>query len=270
VNYGLLVQVASSLREHVRDIRDGQAVLAYRYAEEDYFGGNAVNVATLAQLLAEAHGCDDETVVQAMVAGLLHDIGFVSMGSRDFDSPIAIGEHCGAGAQLARRIGAPSLVLKILQQHEEHADGSGLPARLPASEIAPEAQFVLAAVTYSNLFTGRVLQDPIRRQREYRGVPLRVDDPLTTILQDLKRWFRPDVLKVLILQYGFYSPGTLVQLNNKSVARVIGQNPGKPTTPVVEIVYRADGSRPEDMTLVDLSREAALAIAKVLSFEQIQ
>lgn len=272
VNYGLLVKIASVLRKHVVDIRDCNAAFAYRFAPVDYFGGNAVNVALTAHILAQSAGLSEELDLQIMVAALLHDVGLLA-NHDDAPSIVPVSkeltEHCRRGARLAREIGAPALVSDIILQHEEHADGSGLPDMLPGEQIKDEAQYVLVGVTYSDLLYRRFLTTAGSEAPRYRGVLLEIDDPLGAILHSLRAWFKPGVLRRLILEAGFYSVGMLVQLTNGNVARVVAQNPGKPTSPVVEVVYRADGTRPDDISLLDLAGERALQVTKVLSFEQI-
>lgn len=265
-HFGLLVQVASNLHEHVHDIRDGHNAFAFSYQDEDYFGGNAVQVGLLTNLLVDQRPELEEHRIDLVVAGLLHDAGFLSTADRQPSAnPAALSEHVRVGAQFAAAIGAPSLTQSLILQHEEHADGSGLPERMKGNDLPVEAQLLTMAVTYTNVYYGHFDAGCKPDKPAYRGVRITSKDAMTCILMDLRTWFRPDVLKSMIFENGFYSNGSVVQLTNMGIGHVISQNPGKPNAPVVEIMYRGDGSRPENITLIDLSKEPALAIAKVLS-----
>jgi len=269
LHYAMLVTVVSLLQEHVQDIRDLNAALAYHYGPEDYFGGSAVDAALMVHLLCNADDMTAEDHAQLMVAALLHEVGYVVTKTAPSAAPASLAQHCEEGARVARMLGAPSFVPDAIRQHEEHVDGSGVPAGLSGDQIAREAQFILLGVVYSDLFAGRVTRTGEGGNALYRGKRLTARDPHTAILRDLRAWFRPDILRLFIMQAGFYAVGTLVELTNRAIARVISPNPGRPNAPVVEIVNRADGSRPEQMTLLDLSRNPALGVARVLSYEHV-
>ncbi len=269
-NYAMLAEIASLIQEHLTDSRDVEAGFAFRFGEEEYLGGNAVNVAMIAHLILTGLKVERQFHVDVMIAALLHEIGFLLADIPPSDAPEAIAEHARRGGRALREIGAPPTVYRAVAEHEEHADGSGLPEGLSGDAVSLEAQCVLAGVTYSNLYYHCFLSktSPGTPPR-YRGVPITISDPLMAISRTLRPWFRPEILRTVILQMGFYSVGALVQLSNDAIARVISQNPGNPSKPVVELVQKANGERPKEMTFLDLSKNPALSIVKVLSFERI-
>ncbi|MBL9078348.1 MAG: HD domain-containing protein [Planctomycetes bacterium] len=87
--------------------------------------------------LARALGADAGTLLQAGLAGLLHDVGKVGHEALDHDP-----EHAVRGAEYLRTLGLPAAIVEAARSHHERIDGSGYPGQLTGRRIPELAQIV--------------------------------------------------------------------------------------------------------------------------------
>ncbi len=84
-----------------------------------------------------AMSADSTVMVQAGLAGLLHDVGRAGRESVEHDP-----EHTERGADLLRGLGLPRAVVEAAQHHHERWDGSGHPHGLRGTDIPEMARLV--------------------------------------------------------------------------------------------------------------------------------
>jgi len=95
-------------------------------------------------------GLSDWQIMGLYIAGLLHDVGKVSVPSDILSKPGKITEgefeliknHCRIGYDILQRIDFPWPVTKAVLQHHERLDGSGYPDGLSGKEIILEARIL--------------------------------------------------------------------------------------------------------------------------------
>jgi hypothetical protein len=109
---------------------------------------HAVQAMAVAGALVHARGGDDHLVIQAMTAGLLHDVGEMYIapeyGEADAEEAVSVESyrqlvvHPHIGQLLLSQLTDYSKdIIRAVAEHHEHLDGSGYPHRLTAERISP-------------------------------------------------------------------------------------------------------------------------------------
>jgi putative nucleotidyltransferase with HDIG domain len=129
-------------------------------------------------------GGDAGTLLQAGLAGLLHDIGKVGHEKLDHDP-----EHALRGALLLRGLGLPAPVVDAARFHHERYDGSGFPEGRRGAAIPELARVVGMVDTFDKVYSGKTPRvgvfDALRiLAQAYRGC---FDDKLALGLVQLFR-----------------------------------------------------------------------------------
>jgi PAS domain S-box-containing protein/putative nucleotidyltransferase with HDIG domain len=117
------------------------ALLAER--RDPYTAGHQQRVARLAVGIAQELGLPPEEVETLAVAGLLHDIGKVSVPTEILSKPSKLNEsefnllrgHSRVGYDIVKTLGLPWAIDQIVLQHHERLDGSGYPHGLAGDDI---------------------------------------------------------------------------------------------------------------------------------------
>jgi diguanylate cyclase (GGDEF)-like protein len=124
--------------------------------------GHSEAVGRYAEMIATELELEDEHVARVKLAGVLHDIGKVGVpdvvlqkaGPLDEHEWDEMRAHCHLGSRLLSGAGLEDLASWVLSHHER-VDGSGYPAGLTKSEIAPEARILAVADAYEAMVADR-------------------------------------------------------------------------------------------------------------------
>jgi putative nucleotidyltransferase with HDIG domain len=130
---------------------------------------HAAAVAKYAAEIAEAAGLGKEAQRDAHAAGLMHDLGRLSLSDvalraeGELTEPEwqAIQRHPGAGADMLRNLGVPPAVTAAVQAHHERMDGQGYPAGAEGDAIPRLARVVAVAEVYDILTAGTTYRPPM-------------------------------------------------------------------------------------------------------------
>jgi len=120
---------------------------------DPYTAGHQRRVTILACAIAEEMGLTEEQFDGLRLAGLVHDIGKITVPAEILNKPGRISEielniiktHPQAGYNLLKEIEFPWPVARIVLQHHERLDGSGYPGGLKDDRIMPEAKVLAVA-----------------------------------------------------------------------------------------------------------------------------
>lgn len=112
--------------------------------------GHEVSVAHLARGIAVEMGLPDEAVEEVSMAGLLHDIGKLSVSEEVISNPGVYSgaqyeemkEHPSLGSEILAFIDFPWPIADIVAQHHERLDGSGYPMGLKGDDICLAARIL--------------------------------------------------------------------------------------------------------------------------------
>jgi putative nucleotidyltransferase with HDIG domain len=120
---------------------------------------HAAAVAKYASDLARTAGLDEAGCHAAHAAGLMHDLGRLSIpdvalhadGDLSEREWLAIQRHPEAGAEMLRHVGVDGDVAEAVAAHHERVDGRGYPRGLRGDEIPELARIVAVAEVYDTL-----------------------------------------------------------------------------------------------------------------------
>jgi putative nucleotidyltransferase with HDIG domain len=127
------------------------------------------NVAELSFKTARSAGLDHEQCQEIYIAGLLHDIGKISLSDRIlrakvFELPISdvhsYENHTAWGESCLKNLDDMKGVSLIIRAHHEHYNGQGFPDKLIGEAIPLGARIVAIAEAYEELTTGEFSTRP--------------------------------------------------------------------------------------------------------------
>lgn len=115
---------------------------------DPYTAGHQRRVTDLARSISNEMGLSSNQIEAIRMAGLIHDIGKISIPSEILSKPTQLTEtefelikkHPQVGYEILKNIDFPWPVAEIVLQHHERLDGSGYPDGLKNSQILMEAR----------------------------------------------------------------------------------------------------------------------------------
>ncbi|MCX5815902.1 MAG: response regulator [Proteobacteria bacterium] len=120
---------------------------------DPYTAGHQRKVSNLARTIAQEMGLSSDTVDTIRMAGIIHDIGKISVPTEILSKPGKITDiemslikvHSQTGYDILKDVGLPYPIAEIVLQHHERLDGSGYPNGLKGNDILLEAQIISVA-----------------------------------------------------------------------------------------------------------------------------
>jgi len=205
------------------------------------------------------------------VASLVHDVGMLAVpaevlatpGPLDDSQKRLIERHPHSAAEkVAALVGSLVGVVESVAGHHERLDGSGYPAGLTGLAIAPGARLLAIADVYSALASQR----PHRAAADPRTA-------LTDTLMESERGTLDRGAAERLLQIAFYPVGTVVELSDGSVARVVAVHPPRadvhsPARPVVQLLVDDRGGALPSPETLDLNQCEGRAVVRALPVAQ--
>lgn len=234
IDAGQCVPLVNEIADSVMRNPGALISLARLKTSDDYTYMHSVAVCALMIALARELQCDEAACRVAGLAGLLHDIGKISipldilnkpgkLSDAEFDT---VKSHPERGHALLVKGGAASAeVLDVCLHHHERFDGSGYPDRLAGEQISLLARMGAVCDVY----------DAITSNRPYKAGW----DPAESISRMIswKGHFDPKVLSAFIQVIGIYPTGSLVRMRSGRLAVVIEQHRTHFTKPVVKVFH---------------------------------
>ena len=240
-------------------------VLGENAGGEDIYH-HELNVSILCLMLAKKLGLDPDQARLLGTGALLHDIGLSEIPDKvllkrpdQYTKPERElrALHVEYGVNLGKKLDLPAVVLAIIAQHHELADGSGYPLGTPLEHISPLARIVSLVNYYDNLCNPVDLASAMTPH-----------EALSFMYAQRRGKFSPDTLQALVHSLGVYPPGSIVKLSNEAIAMVVSVNPKKALRPWV-LVY--DSSVPKDEAIMlDLEMEPTLNIRQAIRNDTLQ
>lgn len=169
-NLPQLTEEAQQKEEMVPEVVEMVKALASAlYSKSEYNKMHHLETARLAELLAKVMGLNQQQVEQIRVAGLLHDVGTLSIPSDllnkaselTSDERDMLNQHPVLGAQLLRPIRALRDICEILENHHERWDGTGYPRGLKGEQIPLAARIVSIVDSYHAMISDRPYRDAL-------------------------------------------------------------------------------------------------------------
>ena len=122
-------------------------------SRDPYTAGHQTKVSRLARVIAKKMKLPDNVIDGIRMAGLIHDIGKVSIPSDILSKPGRLSEietqliriHPKKGYEIIKDVESDWPIAEIILQHHERLDGSGYPQGLKGDEIILEAKILAVA-----------------------------------------------------------------------------------------------------------------------------
>jgi putative nucleotidyltransferase with HDIG domain len=152
---GILEKMVESRTIKLQEALEGVIkVIALTVESKDpYTAGHQRGVAELAYSIAEVLGCPEDQIKGIHMAGMIHDLGKISVPAEILSKPSRLTDmefgiiktHPQVGYDILKGIDFPWPIAQIVYQHHERMDGSGYPGGLKGEEILLEARILAIA-----------------------------------------------------------------------------------------------------------------------------
>ena len=233
----ICVQLLQDLRDNPDSFIDyilGGEVMGHELAK------SSVNTAILSALTAQELRLPHHKINNIVAGALLHDIGMLRLskgitekkgGLSDAELEQIKSHPIHTSKIVTKELFGPHEVNLIALQHHERWDGQGYPDHLmgPATDIG--ARIVSVADAFEAMVS----------KKSYRSSMIGYQ-AIRNLLSDNSRRFDPAVIMAFTKIMGIYPIGSIVRLNDGSVARVVKVNVNAPLRPVVQMLMD-DGGR---------------------------
>lgn len=257
----LIDKIILLIESHKDDVI--QYILYGKQGESDV-SENALNATILSILIGNQQNLVSHKIHQLAASALLRDSGMLRIPRtiRDKKGKLSpeelqqIKTHPVHSYRIiTREIGFPEDVGIAAMQHQERWDGQGYPKNLKGSEISLHARIISVADAFEAMVSDRPHRDAMIGYQAVRN-----------ILNDNGRRFDPEILKVFIRTLGIYPIGSIVQLSNSAIGRIIENRSDAPLRPKIKIMVNEDGQThvEDDGDIVDLAQNRGMFIAKAV------
>lgn len=170
---------------------------------DPYTAGHQQRVANLATAIAQEMGLTRDQIEGIHMAGLIHDLGKISVPAEILSKPGRISKiefdliktHPRVGYEILKSIEFPWPLAQMVLQHHERIDGSGYPAGIEGKDILLGARILGVADVI----------EAMASHRPYRPA-LGIDRALSEISDNNGKLYDPDVVEAclnLFLKKGF-------------------------------------------------------------------
>lgn len=232
-------------------------------SETNEISAHSMNTAILAMAIGATLGQDSQTLTDLGTGCLVHDAGMLKLDENVFKSNeylnagdfVEVAKHPVVATDMLYRNmqRVPLGVRMIVYQMHERCNGSGYPRGRTAESLHPLAKIAAVADVYVALVS--------RRPHRPAMLPYFA---MIKMLEDVKAGlFDPQVVRALLQTISLFPLGSIVELSDGRVAKVVRTNGPAYDRPIVETWARTALSAPPE--LIDLVARQDLKICKPLT-----
>lgn len=263
VKHDLLDNVVNDILDKVRDSKNDMIQLIQRSADsQSELAAGSVNCAILSTVIGMSMKISGHRLLQLVTGTLLHDIGMVRVSKEILNKNEKltaeelqqVRTHPLYGYRIiSREMKYPEDVAVIALQHQERWDGKGYPRGISGEDIVLPARITAVADAYEAMINIRPYRSSLIGYSAVKG-----------ILSDNGKHFDPQVLKAFLESVGIYPVGSILQLNNSSIGRVVANQKAVPLRPKIELLVDEYGVRVTDRKIIDLLEKKNVFIVKAI------
>jgi HD-GYP domain-containing protein (c-di-GMP phosphodiesterase class II) len=260
----IITDIFSLLRDKPEELK---AITMISVEPEHELVQNSLNCMIVSIILGRQLKIINSRLISLAVAALLHDIGMTKIPEAllkkeenlSSDELKIIHSHPMYTYKLiTKALKYQEEIARIALHHHERWDGKGYPNGLSGKDIPLASRIISIADAY-----GAMLKD-----RPYRESMIGYQ-AMREILNDNSTRFDSSILKIFIKSMGIYPIGSLVILNDSSIARVSLVHNEAPLRPAVQILMTPAGRILNGKTekYIDLLVEKKLFIVRAINKE---
>ncbi|MCL2443561.1 MAG: HD-GYP domain-containing protein [Treponema sp.] len=225
---------------------------------------SSVNTAILSGLTAQELKLPNHKINNIIAGALLHDVGMLRLSKGITEKKGGLSEAeleqikshpLHTSKIVTKELFGPHEVNLIALQHHERWDGQGYPDKLVGNAIDIGARIVSVADAFEAMVS----------KKSYRNSMVGYQ-AVKNLLSDNARRFDPAVIISFTKIMGIYPIGSIVCLNDTSMARVVSIHTDAPLRPVVQMLMDNKGNAlgSGNMPIVDLLVERTLFIKEAI------
>jgi cyclic di-GMP phosphodiesterase len=218
----------------------------------NYHYVHAVSVCTLVTILGWQMGIAGEALRNLGIAGLLHDIGIMTVpdeilnkrGSLSEEEFSLVREHPRRSREiLSKSPGVDETMLDICLHHHERVDGTGYPDKLSGAAISQATRILVVCDVFDAITSDRYYRKgvipavAIRKMAELRNTQI---DEVT--------------FHAFVKAIGIYPVGSLLKLKSGRLGVVLEQTEKSLLTPIVKVFFSVKSNEQIFPEVLDLSR----------------
>jgi len=257
----ICVQLLQDMRDHPNSFIDyilGGEILGHELAK------SSVNTAILSALTAQELKLPHHKINNIAAGALLHDVGMLRLskgitekkgGLSDAELEQIKSHPLHTSKIVTKELFGPHEVNLIALHHHERWDGKGYPDHILGPAIDIGARIVSVADAFEAMVSKKSYRNSIGGYQAVKN-----------LLSDNGRRFDPAVIMAFTKIMGIYPIGSIVQLNDNSIARVVTVHSDAPVRPMVQMLIDKYGKalKPGERAIVDLLAERTLFIKKAM------
>jgi len=236
----------------------------------EYLYHHSLNVCLLAINIAAAAGFNERQVLDIGVGATLHDVGmllipreiFLKRGRLTKDEWYEVQKHSVFGLHLLEKVDRlPESACFIAYQTHERENGQGYPKQRNGRFIHNFSKIVQIADVFESLSS----------PREYRSAYIPYHAMEILIKMSRKNLLCSEFVKSFIAYMSLFPVGSLVELSDHRVAKVVQANETHFTKPIVSIIADAKGGllSAQNIQQVDLSMQLNIQIIKAVAMNHL-
>ncbi|MQY77183.1 MAG: HD domain-containing protein [Spirochaeta sp.] len=263
VKHDQIDDVVQNILDKVRESKNDLVQLIQRGAgSERELAAGSVNCAVLSAVIGMSMKISGHRLIQLVTAALLHDIGMVRVAKEILSKSEKltaeelqqVRTHPLYGYRIiSKELKYPEDVAVVALQHQERWDGKGYPRCIRGEDIELPARIAAVADAYEAMINIRPYRSSLIGYSAVKG-----------ILSDNGKHFDPQVLKAFLESVGIYPVGSILQLNNSSIGRVVANQKAAPLRPEIELLVDEYGVWVTERVIIDLLEKKKLFIVKAI------
>jgi len=257
--------ICDQLLQDLRDYPDNfvDFILGGEISKQE-LAKSSVNTAILSALTAHELKLVNHKIHKIVAGALIHDVGMLrlSKGITEKKGGLSQAEleqiksHPHHTSKIVtKELLGPHEVNLIALQHHERWDGQGYPDKLVGHGIDIGARIVSVADAFEAMVS----------KKSYRN-SMNGYQAIKNLLADNARRFDPAVIIAFTKVMGIYPIGSIVRLNNGSIARVVKIHTDAPMRPVVQLLTDENSKTldSKNVRTIDLLAEKTIFIKEAI------
>ncbi len=232
--------VQSFIKTYIMDKNILLNISSIKHQGDDYIYNHALNVCLLSINIAAAAGYNEEQVLEIGMGGLLHDVGMMMIpgdirlkkDKLTTNEWYEVRKHPALALHALEKIPyLPRTVPYVAYQSHERENGKGYPKQLVGRRIHCYTKIVQLADIYESMSS----------PRSYRSAFLPYKAMEALIKQAHGGFLNIDFVKYFLAYMSLFPVGSMVELNDQRIAKVVQANGNLFAKPVVSVLADKGG-----------------------------